>query len=63
MANLIIKPFKKLYLTEDGERVSLQPVVCSVCGYDSAMDEIESHNYCPNCGEPIEDIQGKIMDM
>lgn len=61
MADLVIKPFKKVYLNDDGEKFSLQPVICSSCGYDSAMDEIANHNYCPNCGEIIEDIKGTII--
>ena len=57
MATLKIKPFKKVYVDDDGDRISLQPVICTTCGYDSAMDVIESHNFCPNCGDIIEDIQ------
>lgn len=61
MAELKIKPFRKVYTDENGEKIALQPVICSACGYDSAMDDIANHNYCPNCGEPIESIVGHIL--
>ena len=62
MAFLKIKAYKKVYIDDDGEKIIMQPVICSNCNYDSAMDEIESHLYCPNCGEKIEGITGKILD-
>lgn len=61
MATLKIRPFKKVYTDDDGEQIALQPIICSSCGYDSAMDEIASHNYCPNCGEKIENITGHFI--
>lgn len=60
-ATLKIKPFKKVYKDDDGNQYELQPVICSECGYDSAMDEIASHNYCPNCGAEITDISGSLL--
>lgn len=60
MATLKIKPYKKVYTDDEGEVLELQPVICSDCGYDSALDSIENHNYCPNCGAPIEAITGNL---
>ncbi len=62
MAILRVKAYKKVYIDDDGNKIIMQPVICSNCGYDSAMDEIESHNYCPNCGDEITDITGVISE-
>lgn len=62
MAYLKIKPFKKVYTDDDGDAINMQPIICSECGYDSAMDSIEEYNFCPNCGAPIEGIRGILIE-
>jgi predicted Zn-ribbon and HTH transcriptional regulator len=63
LARIKIRGFKKIYTDAYGEPVPMQPMICSNCGYDSAADIIESHRYCPNCGEKIEGFDGKILNI